>query len=115
VDINLLSLSQTVWKALHPGQNAMTSMGSTTRFLSAAATLSSLIAVKVIDEFPSQSYDPVSYILGVQLWKNHKIPAEKVTKMCHLPEPGKPPQFYLILYNASGCLRLVKYEEIFLQ
>jgi hypothetical protein len=99
VDISLLFWSQTVWKALHPGQNAMTSMGSATYLFSTVpATLSPLIAVKVIDVIPLPSNYPVSLILGVQVWKNHKIPTEKVTKMCHLSGPGWPPQitsFYI--------------------
>jgi hypothetical protein len=88
VDISLLPLSQTVWKALHPGQNAMTSVGSVTYLLSLApASLSSLMAVKVIDVLPSHFSYPVSIILGGQPWKNHKIQAKKVTKMCHLSGP----------------------------
>jgi hypothetical protein len=93
VDISLLPSSQTVWKALHPGQNAMTSVGSATYLLSPApAALASLTAVKVIDVLPSQSNYPVSFILSGQSWKNHKMQAEKVTKICHLSESSISPQ-----------------------
>jgi hypothetical protein len=48
--MSLSPSSQTVWKALHPGQNAMTSVGSATYLLSLTpAGLSSLTAIIVID------------------------------------------------------------------
>jgi hypothetical protein len=89
VDISLLPLSQTVWKALHPGQYAMTSVVSKARlFALITGTLSSLMAVNVTGILPSYFYYPVSFILGGRPWKNHKKQAKKVTKMCHLPEPA---------------------------
>jgi hypothetical protein len=48
----MFPLSQTVWKALHPGQNAMTSTGSAVAgFSFAPETLLSLTAVIAINLF----------------------------------------------------------------
>jgi len=79
VGISLSLLNQIVWNALHPGQNATTSLELALRFASAAAKGASRLVVRVtIVSYPHIIY---SRILDNKQWKSYKMGAEKITKI----------------------------------